>query len=191
MTATRSNSTLKLTKTSLTLGFRSLTFNRGQTRRRNVSDCLTLPPSVREEAQHWRDQLDAEITSVESAAPRLSEAEANALRNAIADVRANISFARAALSGVVRLTDRPRAHCAIPSKPSPELAAVIHAAGDALGGTPWLMIDRAKLALDDGQRRPFLLVIGTVLASVFTSMTRAVWNKYPEYAPDGWTDEDA
>ena len=48
------------------------------------------------------------------------------------------------------------------------------------------MIEYAKATLEDSHRRPFLLVVGTVLASVFTSLTQGVWNDYPEYAPEGW-----
>ncbi len=48
------------------------------------------------------------------------------------------------------------------------------------------MIEYAKATLEDSHRRPFLTVVGTVLASVFTSLTQGVWNDYPEYAPEGW-----
>ena len=152
-----------------------------------MSDCLILPAEVREDAENWLDELEAKVAVVEDASNRLSGSELSTLREAIADVRTNMSFARAAFLGLVAPTESPPGFCPIPSRPSPELAALIHGIGDALGGTPWPMIARAKLALDASQHRPFLTVVGTVLASVFTSLTQGVWNNYPEYAPKGWS----
>jgi len=151
-----------------------------------VSDYLVLPPQVREQAESWLDQLETKVGVIEDGARQLSESEAASLRDALEDVRSNTAFARAAFAGAQPLTELPAAYCSVPTHPSRELATLIHAAGEEFGGTPWPMIEYAKATLEDSHRRPFLLVVGTVLASVFTSLTQGVWNDYPEYAPEGW-----
>jgi len=151
-----------------------------------VSDYLVLTPEVREQAESWLDQLEAKVGVIEDGARQLSESEAASLRDALEDVRSNTAFARAAFSGARSLTELPSAYCSVPTHPSRELAILIHAAGEEFGGTPWPLIEHAKATLEDPHRRPFLLVVGTVLASVFTSLTQGVWNDYPEYAPEGW-----
>jgi hypothetical protein len=151
-----------------------------------VSDYLVLTPQVREQAESWLDLLEAKVGFIEDGARQLSESEAASLRDALEDVRSNTAFARAAFAGTRLLTELPTPYCSVPTHPSRELSTLIHAAGEEFGGTPWPMIECAKAILEDAQRRPFLLVVGTVLAFVFTSLTQGVWNDYPEYAPEGW-----
>jgi hypothetical protein len=151
-----------------------------------VSDYLVLTPQVREQAESWLDLLEARVGVIEDGARQLPDSEAASLRQALEDVRSNTAFARAAFSGIRPLTELPSAYCVVPTHPSRELATLIHTAGEEFAGTPWPMIEYAKATLEDSHRRPFLTVVGTVLASVFTSLTQGVWNDYPEYAPEGW-----
>jgi hypothetical protein len=155
-----------------------------------VTDYLGLPAPVRVEAERWLDRLEAMVSAIEDGAARLSESEAAYVHEAVADVRMNTSFARGAFSGARALAELPSPYFPMSAHPSRELALLVHAVGDELGGTPWSMIENAKRTLDDSQRRPFLLVVGTVLASVFTSLTQGVWNDYPELAPQGWRNQD-
>ena len=147
-----------------------------------------LSPELKAETDDWLDQLESSIARIENCAPGLSEDEARALHDAIADVRTVTSFARAMFAGSLPMDERVNDRWTPLVHPSPALAALVHSAGDSLGGTPWPLIERAKATLPESQRRPFLLVVGSVLGSVFTNLTRAVWNDYPQFAPQGWND---
>jgi hypothetical protein len=72
------------------------------------------------------------------------------------------------------------------ARPSPALAAIVAATDEVLKQTPWELIEYAKAAVDERHQRAFLLVTGDVLGSIFINLFRAVWNEYPQYAPDDW-----
>jgi hypothetical protein len=146
----------------------------------------TFPTALREEAERWLDQLEQCVSRLQSNAGHLPDGEAHMLAEASADTMNTLVFARGILAGEVPLGPCPDSRWVPVKQPSRALAALVHAEGDHLGGTPWDLVELAKASLSEEQRRPFLLMIGDVLASVFTNLTRAVWNDYPEYAPPGW-----
>jgi hypothetical protein len=108
------------------------------------------------------------------------------LADASGDTLNTLGFARGILAGDIPLGQRPDSRWVPVKQPSRALAALVHSHGDHFGGTPRELVELAKASLAEEQRRAFLLMIGDVLGSVFTNLTRAVWNDYPEYAPPGW-----
>jgi hypothetical protein len=147
---------------------------------------VELPPALLTDASRWLDEIEATLGHLMSVVPTLSAAEAAALRAAVQDVQVTTAFARDMICGRLPL-DHPTNTQWVPlANASPALAAAIHASGGSLSETPWPLIQHAKLALTDDQHSAFVRVVGDVLGSVFTNLTRAVWNNYPAYAPDGW-----
>jgi hypothetical protein len=146
----------------------------------------TVPANLRAEAERWLDRLEECVMALQTNAAQLPDRDAQMLAEASADTINTLIFARGVLAGDVRLGERPNSRWVPVKQPGRDLAVLVHAHGDRLGGTPWDLVELAKASLPDEQRRPFLLMIGDVLASVFTNLTQAVWNDYPEYAPQGW-----
>ncbi|RYZ01381.1 MAG: hypothetical protein EOO73_35750 [Myxococcales bacterium] len=146
----------------------------------------TIPDDLREAAGRWLDDLEQKVSAIQSNANRLPEADAHMLAEATDDTMNTLRFARAILAGEVALGQRPDSRWVPVKQPSPALAAIIHSNGGHLGGTPHDLVELAKASLPEEQRRPFLLMIADVLGSVFTNLSRAVWDDYPEYAPPGW-----
>jgi hypothetical protein len=130
--------------------------------------------------------IDRCLAELESSAVSLSSGDAAVLREAVADVRVVVSFAREALSSETPPAERAPTRWVPIKKPSPALAVVVAAADDAIKQTPWALIEQAKSTLDDHHRHAFLLITGDALGSIFTNLFRAVWNEYPQYAPADW-----
>ncbi len=108
------------------------------------------------------------------------------LAEASNDTMKTLAFARRILAGDVPLGERSDSRWVPVKEPSRALASLVKLHCDRLGGTPTDLIELARACLPEEQYRPFLLMVGDVLGSVFINLTRAVWNDYPEYAPPGW-----
>jgi|SRR6478609_1886776 len=151
-----------------------------------MSTTLTLPDDVLLCAEQWLDSIDARVARLETATVGLSASDAASLRAAIADVRASTLFAKKMFSGAVSLGTRADDRWVPITKPGPELAAAIFANGYEFAETPFALLERAKALLAADTYNLFRLEVSHVLASLFTNLTRAVWNDYPEYAPPAW-----
>ena len=145
-----------------------------------------MPESITLDALQWLADIDGGLVELESSAASLSDHDKAVLREAIADVRAVMSFARLAYSSEAPPTERPPSKWVPIARPSPALAAIVAATDEVLKQTPWELIEYAKAAVDERHQRAFLLVTGDVLGSIFINLFRAVWDEYPQYAPDDW-----
>jgi hypothetical protein len=108
------------------------------------------------------------------------------LLTAAGDVLNTLRHSRGIFAGDVPLGQRPDSRWVPIVHPSPALAALVHSAGGDLGETPRELLELAKATLREEQYQAVLLTVGDVLGSVFTNLTRAVWDGYPEFAPPGW-----
>lgn len=132
------------------------------------------------------NNVETGVGRLETAAASLTAADAASLRAATADVRASTSFARKMFSGAVSLGTQADDRWVPIAKPGPELAAAIFANGCEFAETPFALLEQAKVLLAADTYSSFRLEVAHVVASIFTNLTRAVWNDYPEYAPPGW-----
>jgi hypothetical protein len=151
-----------------------------------VSNGLNLPSELRIDVERWLDEIGASIGFIEAVGRGLDPGDASSLRDAIGDVRARTAFARRMFAGLVPLGSQPDDRWVPIAKPSRELAAVVHSAGEAFARTPVALLKRGSALLPADTYRAFSLEVAFVVASIFTNLTRAIWNEFPEYAPDGW-----
>jgi hypothetical protein len=146
-----------------------------------------LPDELRERGERWLLDLERRVVAIQAGANQLSEAEALMLITAIGDVLDTLQHARGVFVGDVPLGQRPSSRWVPVTRPSRTLAALVHSAGADLGETPLELIRVAKSELSEERCAAVLLTIGDVLGSVFTNLTRAVWDSHPEFAPSGWS----
>jgi hypothetical protein len=151
-----------------------------------MAHVLNLPNELRLEAERWLDGVDRAIGRLEAASRRLEASDALSLITATADVTISTAFARRMLSGLEALGSLADARWAPIAKPSRELAVVVHAVGDEFARTPVALLQLGKSLLPTETFRAFSLEIAYVIGSIFTNLTRAIWEDYPEYAPPDW-----
>jgi hypothetical protein len=151
-----------------------------------LSDVLILPDEIRREAERWLDDIEAALVRLEASGAALAAPDAASLSAAIEDVRTNTSFARRMFAGGIPLGTMADDRWVPIAKPSRALAVAVHSLGDNFARTPFDLLARGKNLLTVEAYKPFSLQVAYVLASIFTNLTRAVWEDYPEYAPSDW-----